>query len=345
MAILAAVAALLGGPSAAAPGPVEAAAVALHAGNASNAVALATEALQDPGLAPRDRARVLVDRGMAHEMLGERDGALADFTEAIDARILPPDEEVRVFYNRGVTLDELGRTDDAIGDYSAAIHLDPHQAAALNNRGNAWRRLGKLAEARADYTASIAAGNPRLEYPNYGLGQIAEAQGQADAARVYYRAALAANAQFVLAAERLRVLGSPAPGGDAAPVVLRPPAQAEVHLRPPGQAEIHLRPPRAPHVPPVAPAAALDLKPALNEGGPTGRMVQLGAWRSQDEAAIAWSRIARASGSALAGLSPQIVAVDIPGKGRYYRLRTGPADPALCATLRAGGVACMMVKD
>ena len=371
-------------PAWAEPPSVDAAGVALHAGNASNAVALATQALADPSLTPRDRARVLIDRGLAHEMLGERDGALIDLTEAINAHALPAPEQARAFYDRGVTLDELTRTDDAAGDYSAAIRLEPKFAAALNNRANAYRRLNRLAEARADYLASIAAGNSHKEYPDFGLGQIAEASGQIEEARGYYRAALTVNPQFTLASERLNALGNAAPVAAApsatapvanAPVVLRPPGGGTVHLRPPGQPAapvapaddgvVHLRPPGEAvihlhppgdgvvhlHPPGARPPAAarLDLKPAISEGAgaATGRTVQLGAWRSQADAAIAWSRIAAVTGNLMAGLSPQVLPVDLPGRGRWYRLRTGPIDgaPGLCAALKAKGLACIVVPD
>jgi tetratricopeptide (TPR) repeat protein len=372
-------------PAMGGPPSVDAAAVALHAGNASNAVALATQALDDTSLTPRDHARVLVDRGLAHEMLGERDGALVDLTEAIDARALPAPEQARAFYDRGVTLDELSRTEDAAGDYSAAIRLEPKFAAAFNNRGNAYRRLNRLAEARADYQASIAAGNPHAEYPDFGLGQVAEAAGQTDEARAYYRAALAANPQFALAAERLKAIGdaptAAGPGlsrsaGDAgahprlqtvadadAPddgvVHLRPPHQAgaarpddgAIHLRPPSTAPLHLHPPAARRaVAPAARAPQPGLKPAFSEGiAAAGQLIQLGAWRSQGDAANAWSRIAAASGSLLVGLSPQVLSVDLPGKGRFYRLRAGPIHPGdaprLCTALRAKGYACLAVHD
>ncbi len=337
---------------AAAATPVEAANAALQTGNASNAVALLTQALADPSLSAHDRARIQISRGLAYESLGERDAALVDLTEAINAHELQPPELARAFYNRGVTLDELGRAEDAVGDYSSAIRIEPGFAAALNNRGNAYRRLNKMAEARADYLASLAAGNPHPEYPNFGLGQIAEASGQPAQAGDHYRAALAADPHFALAAERLRVMGSLAAPSAAAPpapgvIQLRPPKGAEVHLRPPGQAAVHLRPPGSP------PAARPDvgLKPAISEGGAaTGQAVQLGAWRREEDATKAWNRLIGGSGSRLvAGMSPEVVPVDLPGRGRYYRLRARPvapgAGPGLCAALKARGVACMLVRD
>jgi Tfp pilus assembly protein PilF len=400
-------------PASASAPTVDAATVALHAGNASNAVALATQALADPSLTPRDRARVLLDRGLAHEMLGEHDAALLDFTEAINARALAGGDLVRAFYDRGVALDELGQTEDAIGDYSAAIRLEPRHAAALNNRANAYRRIGRLAEAATDYKASLAAGNPHPEYPNYGLGQIAEAQGQPAQARTYYQAAIAANPQFALAAERLTALANapapslqpppaivpppptpspppahpvaPAPASttplnphDDGPIVLRPPPGAgtapptddstvhlrpppgasatpptddgTVHLRPPGSGTVHLHPPRS--VPPkpqprtAATTPAPDLKPALGDSS-HGQWIQLGAWRNEADAADAWNRIVGASGTLMAGLSPQVVPIDLPGKGRYYRLRAGPVYDnvtQLCSALLARKLECMVVR-
>jgi len=339
------IAVMLALPALGGPPSVDAAAMALHAGNASNAVALATQALADPSLTPRDRARVLVDRGLAHEMLGERDAALADLTEAIDSRTLPAPEQAKALYDRGVALDELNRTADAAADYSGAIALLPGFAAALNNRGNAYRRLGRMSEARADYLASIAAGNPHPEYPNYGLGQIAEGAGQLEEARNYYRAALAANPQFALAAERLHAIGDAPP--PPTPVVLTPPpGAADVHLRPPPGAIVHLKPPGS--AKPIAQAQTEPgLKPALSEGA--GQTIQLGAWRNEADAVAAWNRITAVGGSLLAGLAPQVVPADIPGKGRYYRLRAGMVAaggaPKLCAALVAKGLACMVVKD
>jgi tetratricopeptide (TPR) repeat protein len=328
-------------PASASPPLVDAATVALGSGNASNAVALATQALADAGLSPHDRAQVLLDRGLAHEMLGEHDAALVDFTEAVEARALTKPEQARAYYDRGVTLDEMTRTDDALGDYAAAVKLVPNFAAALNNRANVYRRTGKLDAAQADYQASLQAGNPHPEYPNYGLGQVAEAVGNPDAARAYYQAALAADPQFALAHDRLAALGGS--------------ADAVIRLKPPGA--IQLKPPTIRRLPQVQPAYVQAstlpvLKPALNDGGNAALAsapfasgtIQLGAWRSQAEAANAWSRIAHASGNDLAGLTPQVMAVDLPGKGRYWRLRTD-GGPELCRALTAKGLSCLVVRD
>jgi tetratricopeptide (TPR) repeat protein len=313
---------------------------------------MADKALAAGGLSSHDTARILVSRGLARETLGQRDDALADFTTAISSNALERGELARALYDRGVTLDELNRTEDAIGDYTGALRLDPTLAAALNNRGNAYRRLGRLAEARRDYEASIAAGNPHPEYSDYGMGQIAETLAQPSAARAYYRAALAANPQFALAADRLTALGVGTVADPAnAPVVLRPPGGAEapaaIHLTPPGGAEapaaIHLTPPHRAK-------PDLVLKPAINDAGAEqGHAVQLGAWRSEAEANAAWAGLQARAGEILAGMAPVIVPADVPHKGLYYRLRVGPLEPGaaprLCQALKAKGLACLVALD
>lgn len=295
----------------------------------------ANHELSSGHLTTEDRARVLVRRGLAHEMLGERADALSDFGEAISASVLASEEQACALYNRGVTLDELGRTDDAVADYSAALQLLPMFPAALNNRGNALRRLGRLDEARRDYEASMSAGNPHREYPEFGMGQIAEALGQPNAAAEYYRSALAANPGFTLAEARLVAMDV---GGT--PVATVAPRRPGHHPRARSRAAAH----------PVAGSTDLVLKPTISDlPASAGRSIQLGAYRSQAEASDAWDHAQKRTGVLLTGLTPSIVAVDLPAKGRYYRLRVGQLDAGqaehLCASLRAMGTVCILPPD
>lgn len=302
---------------------------------ATQMLASANQELSNDQLSGLDRARSFVKRGLAHEMLGERADAFADLSAAITATALEPEEQASALYDRGVTLDELGRTDDAIADYSAALQLEPGFAAALNNRANALRRLGRFDEARRDYEASLSAGNPHPEYSEYGMGQIAEALGQPNAALEYYRSALAANPGFTLAEERLVAMdagNTPAVTGEA----LVKPSHRDARRRrlaPSGSAG-------------VAPA----LKPTISDAPQSeGRSVQLGAYRSQSEASNGWIDAQRRTGELLAGLTPSIVAVDLPVRGRYYRLRVDQPDAAravrLCASLKAKGTGCILPSD
>lgn len=91
----------------------------------------------------------------------------------------------------------------------------------------------------------------------------------------------------------------------------------------------------------AAPVAKKDAaKLAVNATAASGQ-IQLGAYKSQEEAETAWKKIASKNG--LSG-SPVIVKADLPN-GMFYRLRTVASDPkAACAKLVAKGQACFSVK-
>ena len=326
-------------------------AAALSSGNGAQALALGDAALGQPGLSDADQSRLELDRGLANQMLGNPEAALADLTEAINAHGLNDSERARAFLERGLVLDGMNRLDDAIGDYGAVLRLMPNSPTALNNRANALRRQNRFEDARRDYLASLAADNPAPEYPYFGLGQIAESAGKNDEARNFYGRALAANPGYSLAAQRLTALGGsvPAPGV----IVLRPPKGAAA-----GDTGIalHPLPAKAPawkeagSQPPVKPAnySGGDSQPGLRLAldSPGGKQVQLGAWRQEAEAAAGWNRAQKAADGALAGFSPRIVAADLPGRGRYYRLRVvTPDGKQLCAILTAKGLDCIPAKD
>ncbi len=76
-------------PAMAAPVPAAAFAAidtALAAGDGGQAVRLSDQALNTPALEGADRARLMLDRGLAHELQGASDNALVDITGAIKAR-------------------------------------------------------------------------------------------------------------------------------------------------------------------------------------------------------------------------------------------------------------------
>ncbi len=200
-----------------------AAAAALRDGRAAEAEQLATQALGAKDLAGLDHAHLLLNRALAREQMGRRRDALADFNDALTLDALPDDERARAFFDRGVTLDELGRTSEAVADYSAALKITTSFAPALNNRANAERRLNHLPEAKADYQAALAAGDKEKEYPYFGLGQIAEIEGDIKNAAEDYRMALAANGNYILASQRLSALATQPGKIDLQPPVPTPP--------------------------------------------------------------------------------------------------------------------------
>ena len=86
---------LMAGASLAAPStPIVVAEVqaALDKGDAGQAVNLAEGALKEGGLNASERARLLLYRGLAQELMGAGDAAVSDFTQALATNALPPEE-------------------------------------------------------------------------------------------------------------------------------------------------------------------------------------------------------------------------------------------------------------
>ncbi len=71
-------------------------------------------------------------------------------------------------------------------------------------------------------------------------------------------------------------------------------------------------------------------------------MVQLAAFRSQQDALHAWQRIRAQHGALLGGLQPIVSKKNLGNAGTFYRLSVGPlpsrqAASRLCQRLIAGG--------
>jgi len=329
--------------------------------------ALAVPACGEAGPQDAVQARRLMENGLDRERLGRHAEAVDEFTRALAGKALSRPDRVRAIFDRGVAYDAMGKTKAAIADYSAALRLDRAFAPALSNRANAYRRLGRLGEAKRDYLAALECPGALREYPYYGLGQIAESLGDSETARDYYLKAVATNPSFALAAGRLYALKPEKPA--APPPAAKPAAAKPLALLvapKPAESQPRASPPPKPVPPqPAAPRPAAPKPPPVTERAPdpllrqaildtkAGRSasvpVQLGAFGSRDSALAGWSKIVAASGEALAGLSPAVVEVTLPGKGRLWRLRTGVADKAaaqaLCAKLTSHGQACLLVRD
>jgi cell division septation protein DedD len=93
--------------------------------------------------------------------------------------------------------------------------------------------------------------------------------------------------------------------------------------------------------------ASLDTPPISQ--AISGSTLQLGAFRSEAEAQSGWKTVLSKIGSTLDGVAPVIVAADVPGKGRFWRLRVGPLDKdraaSICDTIKAKGAACFPARD
>ncbi|CUW40353.1 Periplasmic protein TonB, links inner and outer membranes [Magnetospirillum sp. XM-1] len=133
----------------------------------------------------------------------------------------------------------------------------------------------------------------------------------------------------------------------AAPV---PPAYQPVQERAPAPAQPeHMAPavvaqaPRAVPPPPAPPPAVSAKAPASGEF-----VVQLGAVRAADQADKEWLRIQKANADLLGALKPDIVRVELEGKGTFWRVRAAPlseqAARQLCAELTARSQGCIVAR-
>ena len=76
-------------------------------------------------------------------------------------------------------------------------------------------------------------------------------------------------------------------------------------------------------------------------------MVQVGAFRSNDEAMAQWGRMQTKLGDFLNGKSPDVERADLGDRGVYHRLRIGPfsssdAAKTYCADLKERGQDCLI---
>lgn len=143
---------------------------------------------------------------------------------------------------------------------------------------------------------------------------------------------------------------APVPSGKTAPVPalsapLPPPVAAPAP--PPVPAPTPAPKVQQPAAKPApAPTPAPAAPPAKAAAGGSW-VVQLGAVHSEAEAKTEWNRL-KGAHPELAGLSSDIVQVDIPGKGLFWRVRGGPLEEAqarvLCSSLSKQGQGCLVAK-
>ncbi len=97
-----------------------------------------------------------------------------------------------------------------------------------------------------------------------------------------------------------------------------------------------------------APAKAAKAAPTPAAGG--AFRIQVGALRERDEAERELARIQKSNSDLLGNLTPEIVTVEVDGKGTFYRMRLGsfasdPAARALCEQLAGRKVGCIVARN
>ena len=91
---------------------------------------------------------------MTYYKKGDYDRAIVDFDKVIE---LNPDD-AEAYYNRGNAYYEKQEFAQSIRDYSKAIELKPQFAEAYYNRGEAWLHLREWEKAKSDLTTARSMG-------------------------------------------------------------------------------------------------------------------------------------------------------------------------------------------
>jgi len=326
-----------------------------------------TQALDTRALPPDERAQALLQRGFLRDGLGRLDEAAGDYTAVI---ALKEGSLATALNNRANIYRRQNKLSQARRDYLAAL------SANGGKPQYSYYGLGQIAEAQHDtlaargfYAKAVAADS------NYGLAseRLAALGGPPEGAipdpvPVVLHPPLATSSPAASSPATASTAAATARGFKIATevtkesdgtIVLRAPRsnakEGTVTLRPPGRTPVADQVPRIARRTPGPPVVGgLSLRPAMDQpgrrpSGAGGGEVQLGAWRSEAEANAGWDKAKARAAGALDGLSPHVVSADLPGKGRYYRLRVSPAAghnrTELCAQLTAKGVACLPARD
>jgi tetratricopeptide (TPR) repeat protein len=140
-----------------------------------------------------------------------------DLTKAAEATLAaglvrplhPPAAQAETWFERASEWDaDPDHWEDAVEAYRRVVALDPGYAAAWNNLGLLFHRMGRYAEAREAYQAALRA-DAALAEAAYNLGSLDEDCGAVEDAIAHYRRAIAlqptyADAHFNLAAALAR---------------------------------------------------------------------------------------------------------------------------------------------
>ena len=98
---------------------------------------------------------------------------IEDYDEAI--RLNP--NEAEAYFNRGNAYHNLNKKKRAIEDYDKAIRLNPQFAEAYHNRGTTYRDLGQYNRAIEDYDETIRL-NPNDAEAYFNRGNAYKLQGK-----------------------------------------------------------------------------------------------------------------------------------------------------------------------
>ena len=311
------------------------------AGDYKTALRVLEDAARDPKASPRTRQNLALVYGLAGEMEDAAAAGSADLAHGAVQRNLA--------YYRAL------REARAITDAAARTRAVPDAPAPTAARTQlAAREPSAAAPAlEAEAVKADAAAQPEPE-PEPEVETETETKADTEAEP-----------------RPARVDAPTAPVADAAPVALAPqadaapaepataatpaPASPAGETRPTGEPVADLAPDSSQRAAKPAGVVQARFSPtpapdhALADGG-RRYWVQVASLRSQAEAQAEWDRLQDAHAPLLAQLPLALQKTDLPEKGTYYRLRSGPFVEAgtpkqLCQALKARDQACLVVRS
>jgi tetratricopeptide (TPR) repeat protein len=120
----------------------------------------------------------------------EPERRIAPCSAMIDAPGTARDVRARAYFMRGLAYWQLNQRERAVGDYDKAIQMAPRFAGALNNRADAYLRLGMPSEGMPDIDLALEI-EPQNPIYNATRGQIGQSVGDREGAMRDHTAAMA----------------------------------------------------------------------------------------------------------------------------------------------------------
>ncbi|NIJ39803.1 tetratricopeptide (TPR) repeat protein [Parvibaculum indicum] len=349
---------------------------AIEQGKYGQAISLFEEAISSGALNEHGLALAHHHRGIAEQKLGQPAAAIADYSKAIAGNALPEAVLARAHYNRGIAYSQLGEDAKAEADYRETVKLVPSYGAAYHNLANIERRRGNQKAAISNYTKALEymSGDAR-KYAFHGRGLSYEAEGGKSQAKADYEAALEIDNDFAPAKTELAALNRPQPkpligsdtamkGGESKARVIRVASAtgwettAVKYANPAGS----VSPAPADNKAVRSPDRLANIDNAVSKPSPGSRtvaaeatpapgpyQVQLGAYRDEETAKIAWRNLQTRSQGRLSGIEHRVVRADLGDRGIFYRLRAGgyaeeSVAHRLCARLSTVDIDCVVPR-
>jgi tetratricopeptide (TPR) repeat protein len=193
---------------------------ALVAGDPEMAITNYSLAIDSNSLADSDLADALLNRALAHQQMGHTAEAVADYGRALKLTNLTNEQRYTALYNRGLALQKAGERTAAIDDFTSSLYLEPNFAAAYLARGNALRESGQNLFALSDYDKALRHNHPDMARVHYAQSLAYAALKRPADEHKALSMAVASNADFAPAKQRLAALAGPAGAAKAADPLL-----------------------------------------------------------------------------------------------------------------------------